>query len=803
MRCFVYLLLSISLLTPSFAKDIQTVGVPEGFEEFFEPQTTAVDVYFGGVFRVSTLATYTPDALTFESIDEVLVKLPIKDDTERVRDVLSQSLRVNDDYICDSKKQCDTPTPEVASIVFDESKFRVDLFINSDFLFVNSHNDLKFLPQSKTPFSYVNNLTANVSGASGQDTNASLFGQSLLSRYNGHINSNWVVGGNQNFKFNQVYGQYDQAGYQSRVGFLNTSNRYFDFVSSQPYLGGSFSTSFNTRKDLDFISTIPIQIYLPTRSRVSIRKDGVVLSSKFYDAGNHNLDTSGLPSGAYTVQIEINGLDGKQEIKEHFYVKTTSLPPAEVDLYYAEVGIITQKTQDAVVPESVEDEYFIRGAYSHRLANDLGVDVGLAYGYGDTVLESGLYYYNKGFNFRPKLMIADENRYGVGLYGFTQFAGATVSYHAQQIWGEKEAETNDTHSLLLGEGSRHVFSVNKSVFDGVASLQWSSIKTSASDTNNGIDLSYKRSVFRQNNSTVDASFLISKTDDSRIYSLGIEWRQKQNKVNHTTSLNHRQMKTESNTADTSLLYTGRLPNQMHGSQSYSAQWRALSSHDAKSMGASGKYANNYVRASTNIEKGLGEKNDAFLYNASLATSIVGNADEISFGGNEAAHSALIMNIEGTADEAEFDVFVNDKRKATANVGDVVVVPVQPFETYDIKLKDIGSEFIAFDDKTVSHTVYPGNVPSVDFRADKLVVVIGTLYKACSELVCEEPVGDARINGSHEWTATDSNGDFQMEVSPANLKNLVAETREFKCKIELPDIDIKEPITYFEEPVFCK
>lgn len=814
MRRCLFIFIACLCVQVGVAKEIATTGIPEGFEDFFEPQTTAVDVYFGGVFRVSTLATYTPETLTFDSVDEVLDKLPVKDNAVAVRVALSEPLAVNDDYVCDGGATCDTPDPDIAEIVFDESKFKVDVFINSDFLTVSSYNNLKFLPKSDTSFSYVNNLALTLNGTSGGQTQrreTNLLGQSTVASYNNHINASWMVGSEQSFKFNQLYGQHDNAGYQTRLGFLNTSNRYFDFVESQPYLGGAFGTSFNTRKDLDFISTVPIQVYIPTRSRVNIKKDDVVVSSVFYDAGNHNLDTSKLPSGAYNITIEINGLDGRSETLNRFYVKTSNLPPADLNVYYVEAGQMTEYSQNVLVPKSVDGEYFFRTALGHRLTNNIGSDVSLAYGYDDTVLESGLYYYNKHYNFRPKLMLANQSRYGVGFYGFTQFGGASISYNAQKLWDDNKQNTstlNAQPSLLLNAGSRHSLSVNKNIFRGVASLQWSANKRDGSVSNDSFSVSYKRNIFTRARSNLDVSALLTKNDKNQIVSLGLEWRQTQNVLSHQASLTARQnevLNAETST-DVSLLYKGQLPEQTQGSQTYSASWRALKNEDAQSVGAGGRYSNNKLRATANVEKSLGDSEGAVLYNASVATSIVGNAHSIGVGGHQAATSALVMDIEGTAHDSEFDVIINDRKKARAKVGDSVVVPVRPFETYDVKLKDVGTEFIAFDDKTVRHTLYPGNVPSIQFRADKLIVIVGTLVKNCDKTdvsLCDEPVGNARINGAHEWTATDDNGDFQIEVSPSKLATLSAQTREYSCKIKLPKFDVNEAITYFETPVICQ
>lgn len=50
--------------------------VPPGFENLLAPQTTQVDVYYGGAYLLATLATFTPNDITFLDPAAVAGKIP-------------------------------------------------------------------------------------------------------------------------------------------------------------------------------------------------------------------------------------------------------------------------------------------------------------------------------------------------------------------------------------------------------------------------------------------------------------------------------------------------------------------------------------------------------------------------------------------------------------------------------------------------------------------------------------------------------------------------------------------------------
>ena len=72
----------------------------------------------------------------------------------------------------------------------------------------------------------------------------------------------------------------------------------FDFTGQSRMYGFGVGSQLDSRADGDQIAGAPLVVFLAHRSQVDILRDGRLLSSRFYDAGNQTLDTAYLPQGA-------------------------------------------------------------------------------------------------------------------------------------------------------------------------------------------------------------------------------------------------------------------------------------------------------------------------------------------------------------------------------------------------------------------------------------------------------------------------------------------------------------------------
>ena len=801
---------------------ITTSGVPAGFEEFLEPQTTAVDIFYGEAFLLTTLATYTPESIQFESPEEISAQLHNVIDPVYILALLQAPLAPNTELICYDAQQedCGAIKPDDLAVIFDDGRFRVDVFIHPNLLTVQDSLGSKYLPPSTTDFSYLTNFSGTLSG--GQDGNQfNLQGVSLFSQQEQRLNATWNIDDEDGLALSRLFWQKDEEDFQYQAGWFNGNNRYLDFIGSTELMGFSYSTSLNTRTDLDSARGTPLQIFLSSRSRVSLLKDGRIVSSAFYDAGNQILNTSDLPEGAYDVEIQVTDLSGRVETLRRFYAKTPRIPPEGQDLYFIEAGGITRIGRDTTFPEN-EGEFTIRGGYSHRIRDEFGLDVASAFAASELVAEAGLYYLQPNYSVQPKMMLSTQGDFGLSLIAFGRYKKFSGSYSLRNIWSDNHRDTSGDFHLINSSASSHSFSLNYPINKGQLSFNTSLDKRGDESAQNTYSLSYDRGLYKNLNSQLDLTTEYSSNDDDTLFFIRVSWRKSRDRVTHTA---YSSVRVEDNTQrDSSYLRAGynaswndgeRYPNDILARVDVNAD------RFEQRLGGEVSYLADIGRARLAVEHQVDASNNtsSTSYVSNFSSSVAGEHDAFGWGGKEASQSGVLLDIVGDVQGVYFDIIVNGRKHGQTKSGKVVFIPLSPYETYDIQLKDRGIEFIAFDDKPKQVTLYPGNVELFEWSADKLKVVIGRLVRripGCNleqeesdntgfasdlEKECWVPMINARLEGAYGWATTDSDGFFQAEVKE-RTNQMVAKRKDYSCTINLPSYTGDDGLVYLEEDLRC-
>src|SRR5207247_1591607 len=140
--------------------------------------------------------------------------------------------------------------------------------------------------------------------------------------------------------------------YSSGVGFLvdnfvaevdEPGTRYsgglfwapgIDLTGQRKILGVGVGTQFDTRVDRDQVFGNQLIVFLAQRSRVDILRDGRLLTSRSYEAGNQALDTAGLPDGSYEVVLRIQEFGGGAREERRFFIKNARIAPLDQPVYF-------------------------------------------------------------------------------------------------------------------------------------------------------------------------------------------------------------------------------------------------------------------------------------------------------------------------------------------------------------------------------------------------------------------------------------------------------------------------------------
>jgi len=780
---------------PKKKKSRAVSGVPPGFEFLLEPQTTQADVYYGERYLSSTLITYSPGEVEFNDPESIVNLIPGVIDRDRLTEHLTGKLDSHAYEICGSPQQtdCGRLTPEVADVIFDESRYRVDLFVAQSELSVQQVTIPKYLPASDVGFSFLHGLSAAYSDQESLEKDYSVNGNTLVGFGESRLRMFSNYSREDDFVVDVLAFERDFSGLSYQLGLLQTDNQNAEFLPTLQVTGARFASTLDTRNDLDFSEGTPLTIFLPTRSRVELFKDGRLASSKIYEAGNQSLDTTTLPGGAYDVTIRV--LEGSTVVREEvrFYRKTAQIPPADQDIYFVEVGQIMDDSQDSTLPDGLNN-HLLRGGYATRILEGLGLDGSAAVAESDAMLEAGMFYLGKHFDATFSLAQTEHSDKGYFAGANTRFGNLMINgrYRKIDLGGESISDDPDD-VFLLGDDETQQGDVRVSYPIGQGRLNLESRvnkRNQDSITTNTVSLNFS-GITLASKSYASVDFEVSEEEDNwqALIRLSLNFATKH--MQYKLSQLERGLEDADNNRDRFSTTEGSVTwndRDMFESE-VDVSLNAVKEDERKRADLEASWESRLGLLSFSADHTVPDEGDSTSgYGAFLTTTILGDAEGIEIGGSEINQSAVIIDIDSPSKlDGYFDVLVDGNRRTYAEPGHTTVMNVRPFETYKVQLKDKGTSLLSYDQKVEEVTLYPGNVKRMKWKVGKVDVVFGRLVTPEGE-----PVANALVEGVVGLALTDEFGLFQAEINQGT-KALTAKTRKSSCAVEVPDYKVKRQV----------
>jgi hypothetical protein len=290
-------------------------------------------------------------------------------------------------------------------------------------------------------------------------------------------------------------------------------------------------------------------------------------------------------------------------------------------------------------------------------------------------------------------------------------------------------------------------------------------------------------VFRTARSSTDFRLQANHSDDDDFVLATLTWQMHQDHFSYLVRPEYTHRKTGDDTDNYSAL-------------SASADWDSrefLSSElragvngrlddDFNSAGAYGDWGGRYGRARGQVEHVDRDNGTTTnFYNGNLSTSFIVAKDQLALGGKEQNQSALVIDLRGDAGDSFFDIIVNGGQVGTARAGTKTVLSLRPYESYSVRLKVRGNDFVYFDDKEHKVTLYPGNVVTLNWQADKINIIFGRIQDSAGN-----PVANGLLKDVAGLATTDEFGVFQAEIVETATEFQV-QTRSALCTVKLPQI----------------
>lgn len=791
-------LLAALLFNPTLLADddplFEESGIPEGFEFLAEPQTTVVDLYYGGRYLSSVNATYTPTSFEFLTPSEVVQKIPDVSKTDLLVNALTGTLSRNDRLVCLSDQECERLKPDVAGVVFDEARFRVDLFVNSGLLDDPEPFSRRYLPPSTSETAFLQTLNGLVSGAKGGESDSNsetwtLYGRSLLSFQENNIESLWDYDKEKHFGVRTLSFNHDREGFAYGIGLIQNEGFGLTFTPEHHVVGARVGSSLRTLEANGITDSTRLQIFQNVRGRVEVYRDGRLIHSEFLEAGNQLINTNSFPAGAYNINIKV--YDGTQLVseEERFFVKTTFLPPLDEPQYFVELGKPVNVQSEKRFPQR-QESYLARAGYNMRLGDQSSGALAIA-GTGNEVLaELSLLQLESFWQAGTSAMVADRGRYGWSMFGFMSLGRASLNLNYRRLWSDPVRTSLTVEDYqLLGDGFyQGAASVGFPLWRGNVDIRRSYHREDGDQETRVVDgLSFDAPVWEQGQYQLKFRTDVARDNESLRVLVGVELSQTsdhwKNTLGYRSEYEREELKGQSDRVDRDDHYRASTTWKDRDIFADDLEVGAFveNQRDRTMLGSDLNYQGHYLDSHLSYTHTKHDDEDNVdAYSGGFNTSVITNGETLAFGGQGLSESGLLVKLNGRVQGA-FDILVNGQHHGYANIGDSALINLSPFETYRVFIRPRGESYYEYDEKELEFTLYPGNVQSFSWDIEQVLVVIGRLENKSGKVLVNRT-----LDGVKGLASTDDQGIFQARVSTATRSIRVELDEGQYCDVNLPE-----------------
>jgi len=777
------------------ATQSQASVVPAGFESLLAPQTTLIDIYYGDRFVNSQLATFTPSTIEFSQPALITAHLSDLLEPNAVLSAINGELDAHAELICQYQGQqsCGELEPLIAGVIFDENRFRVDLYINAHYLSVRSLKKQKFLPASDSQLSWLQSLHGAYSESGGSVADYSLFSNSTLAFKETRLNINGDIDQDDNKRIQTLALQHDWQGKNYQAGILESDNNGLLFMPNNSMRGVRIASTLDTRNDLRLSSGNQLIVFLRSRSRVSLYKDDRLITTARYEAGNQTIDTTLMPGGAYDVEIRIKEDSGAERSETRFYSKSNQLPPVDQALYFFEAGELIEQNAGDTIAKGIREVAF-RAGYNTRLNDQTSLNTGFSHTAGINALEVGSFFFSRNYDFNVNAAVTDQQGYGLSTTSRLSLGAYQLNGGLRRIWNSKLASFNSEYDNLGSPVTQANLNLSYGSRIGRLSLG-GNVNRTDDDTQESYNASFDLPRIALGTTDLLLGMRASRESGASQFVINAQLRFGGKNLSANYQADHY----------TNIDQDHRRDNTLQQNASLSWQDNDLLPDDDLNITLTHSDAPSQTRTSTGVdwdshlgaiklqhESTSSGQTTTRSNSGVISTSFMINGDSITLGGREQTQSALLIKINGQAQDPRFKIVINGADRGRATAGGTTAINLRPFETYQVQLQHNGEGFIEYSQQKQSVTLYPGNVVTLNWDIAATNIVFGRLSDQHGDAI-----SNALIEGVSGLATTDEYGFFQAEIRN-DTEVIKVKTREASCELELPEISARNGIASLGE-----
>lgn len=761
-------------------------AVPAGFEDLDAPQSAHVDVLFGGTVVGTAQVTISGATFTFDAPANILPLLPTLTQPAAILAELGRAnLPVNAHLLCRTgadQTTCERLSPDRAGFILDRDRFRVLVFVAPAFLALKDNVASAYLPAPEPGTGLINAVSAVVSGSAGQDLLVNLENQLVIGDGQHRIRADFGYATGLGTRLDTLRAELDRPGWRYTAGAL--WSRAGSFTGRRQFIGVEAATQTDTRLDKENLKGSPLSVFLEQRSRVDILRDGRILASRIYDAGNQLLDTSTLPDGVYEVTLRILAINGALREERQFFSKNAYMPAPGQTMFHGAAGLLVSEHRHAL-PEPTGTP-FLQAGLARRVARNLAVDLSAMASDQAGVIELGGTFQSHGFQLRAATLMSSRGEHGVlaqlGSYG----TGAlNFSLDLRHVATGKSAPGLTAAAPVLpgpGPASRTVappgswlLVAPRTFTQATGSVSYNLPGTQvqangyyrrergySADYSIGPSLRvnlFERAAWQV---TFNADAAFTSRGKSGYVGLNLQLLQPRSsfmaragaRLSTDTSASRRSAGVGALTGAVSrTTAAGEL--EMGGGYEREVE-RDILNLSAQLRGEKGNLG-------AQVSKGLGGQGTPLQYSLGLQTTIAAGGRALALTGTRRGDGAVLLKVDSDAPEARFEVLLNEAPSGEFAAGEQLALTLPAYRTYDVRIRPVGKALMQIDTRAKALSLFPGSVVSLGWQASRQVPVFGQLV-----LPGGIPVRFAAIRAGNTAAMTDETGFFQLETSVGSV-----------------------------------
>jgi hypothetical protein len=774
-----------------------TVGEPDGFAALNRPQLAVVDVFVGGARIGSVKVRYDGSRLTFLDPDALVAMLPELTKPEPVKELFSQTaLEGHVERTCaiGQTTDCGTLAPDVAGLIFDRDRFRVDVFINPGLVAVRQAVSETYLDLPQNGLSLVNSIGGVAAGLSGGSRSYFLQNRAIIGSANRRLRADLAYASGVGLQADTLAVEIDLPGWRYSAGAFWAPG--IELTGRRKIVGAGITTQTDTRLDKEQLQGTPLVASLTRRSRVDIVREGRVLASGIYDAGNQQLDTSTLPQGAYQVTLRVEDASGAVREESRFFARNPQIAALGRDLAFVYAGLLSDDRRGRLL--SVGGAPFGQAGFAHRFTPKLALDATVIATDKAVVGEVGGYLITGPAQLRLAAIGSADGTYGA-VASLSSQGNARLNYNFdlrhitvgdRAAFGElgprpmERARLDGGDPLALHAAFGRYTQVNGVVSYSTRSAQ---ILLTGSMRRDSRERTFytvgpaahwevlRRGPFRV---AVDGDFTVSQDGRSGFLGFSLQMFGGRSSVQSQLGIRSRDPGAEGSTsAVRNLAGSWQIDGVAGGDLSLGAGYQSDSGKEL--VNASANLRGRRVALSGDLSHPLG--GDGTQYSLGFQTTLAANSAGLALNGRNTRDSAIIVAVRGARPTDRFEVLVDETVVGTATATGSLSIPLGSYREYRVRLRPVSVAPLRFDDKVRTVALYPGSAPRLTWTASPVVSVFGQVV-----LRDGTPMSGAQIGETQAISQSDDKGFFQIDVAPgATLPVIGSDGRS--CAITVPTI----------------